>query len=212
MVLVNSVILVRGMLGLSDVALAWTMFAFGFGSMIAAFVLPRVLDRMADRPVMLAGAGVMVVVLLILAAAMVAFGLSWPMLMAAWLAVGFGYSAVLTPSGRLLHHSAHAEDRPAAFTAQFALSHASWLLCYPLAGWLMTWFGAVTALLVLALVAAFGIITALRLWPASGTSDLQPCSGHRRSASKNGARVSERQSRRIEWTSPRSVLGRKRHS
>ena len=173
MVLVNSVILVRGMLGLSEVALAWTMFAFGFGSMIAAFVLPRVLDRMADRPVMLAGAGVMVAVLLALAAAMLALGLTWPMLMVAWLAVGFGYSAVLTPSSRLLRRSAHAEDRPAVFAAQFALSHACWLLCYPLAGWLMTRFGAVTALLVLALVAALGIIIALRLWPASDAAEVE---------------------------------------
>ena len=44
MVLVNSVILVRGMLGLSEVALAWTMFAFGTGSMAAALLLPRLLS------------------------------------------------------------------------------------------------------------------------------------------------------------------------
>ena len=30
--------------------------------------------------------------------------------------------------------SAHAEDRPAIFAAHFALSHACWLICYPLAG------------------------------------------------------------------------------
>ncbi len=56
MVLVNSVVLVRGQLGLNDSALAWTMFAFGAGSMTAALLLPRVLDRVADRPVMMAGA------------------------------------------------------------------------------------------------------------------------------------------------------------
>src|SRR6056297_3320763 len=68
MVLVNSVVLVRGQLGMKDSALAWTMFAFGAGSMLAALGLPRLLDRVADRRVMLAGAGLMVAGLLALAA------------------------------------------------------------------------------------------------------------------------------------------------
>ncbi|MGR3803154.1 MFS transporter [Marinibacterium profundimaris] len=166
MVLVNSVVLVRGQLGLTDSALAWTMFAFGAGSMLAALALPRLLDQVPDRPVMLAGAGLMVASLLGLAAMAGLHGLSWPLLLAAWLAVGLGYSAVLTPSGRLLRRSAHAEDRPALFAAQFALSHACWLLTYPLSGWLMTQFGLVPALLVLAALAGLGMVLALRLWPA----------------------------------------------
>jgi MFS family permease len=165
MVLVNSVVLVRGMLGLNESALAWTMFAFGAGSMIAALLLPRVLDRVPDRPVMVAGAALMVVTLPGLAAEIALFGLGWPVLLGAWLLVGLGYSAVLTPSGRLLRRSAHAEDRPALFAAQFALSHACWLVTYPLSGWLMTQFGAVTALGVLAALAGAGALTALRLWP-----------------------------------------------
>ena len=166
MVLVNSVILVRGQLGLNDSALAWTMFAFGAGSMIAALLLPRVLDNLADRPVMVAGAWTMVAALLALAAAILATGLTWPLLLGIWLVIGIGYSTVQTPSGRLLRRSAHAEDRPAVFAAQFALSHACWLVTYPLSGWLMTAFGTVPALVVLASVALAGIVTALRLWPA----------------------------------------------
>lgn len=165
MVLVNSVVLVRGTLGLNEAALAWTMFAFGAGSMLAALVLPKVLDRMADRPVMVAGAALMVIVLLALAAEIAMLGLDWLFLLGAWLLVGLGYSAVLTPSGRLLRRSAHVEDRPALFAAQFALSHACWLATYPLSGWLMTRFGPVMALGVLAALACFGALTALRLWP-----------------------------------------------
>lgn len=167
MVLVNSVVLVRGQLGLDDSALAWTMFAFGTGSMIAALLLPRVLDRAADRPVMVTGAWTMVAALLGVAAAILTVGLSWPLLLAGWLIIGLGYSTVQTPSGRLLRRSAHAEDRPAVFAAQFALSHACWLLSYPLSGWLMTKFGTVPALVVLAAVATIGLMTALRLWPAA---------------------------------------------
>ena len=165
MVLVNSVVLVRGTLGLTESALAWTMFAFGAGSMMAALALPRLLDRMADRPVMVGGAAVMVLTLLALAAQIVAIGLDWPFPLGAWLLVGLGYSAVLTPSGRLLRRSAHAEDRPALFAAQFALSHACWLVTYPLSGWCMTKLGTVPALIIVAGFATAGIFAALYLWP-----------------------------------------------
>lgn len=67
MVLVNSVVLVRSTLGLDAAALAWTLFAFGAGSMIAALVLPQVLDRVPDRPVMVGGAVLMVLTLVGLA-------------------------------------------------------------------------------------------------------------------------------------------------
>ncbi len=165
MVLVNSVVLVRGVLGLPGSGLAWTMFAFGAGSMLAALLLPRVLDHASDRPVMLGGAALMVATLLGLAAAVAAAGLGWTTLLGAWFLVGLGYSAVLTPSGRLLRRSSQPEDRPAVFAAQFALSHACWLLSYPLSGWLMTRFGTVTALVALASLAAAGAAIALRVWP-----------------------------------------------
>lgn len=165
MVLVNSVVLVRGELGLDESALAWTMFAFGAGSMTAALLLPRVLDRVADRPVMVVGAWTMVAALLGLAVAISTAGLSWQLLLAIWLVIGLGYSTVQTPSGRLLRRSAHPEDRPAVFAAQFALSHACWLVTYPLSGWLMTRFGTVPALMVLAAVATTGIVVAFRFWP-----------------------------------------------
>lgn len=173
MVLVNTVVLVRGSLGLSESALAWTMFAFGAGSMAAALGLPRVLERRADRPVMLCGAVVMIAGLLGLAAGIATAGLSWAMLAAVWVLVGVGYSAVLTPSGRLLRRSAHAADRPAVFAAQFALSHACWLLTYPLSGWLMTVFGAGPALVGLAVLAMAGLVAALRFWPVGDPAEVE---------------------------------------
>ena len=166
MVLVNSVVLVRGVLGLGESALAWTMFAFGVGSMTAALVLPRVLDRIADRTIMVAGGWLMVAALITLAAITGTGGFSWGLLLVIWLITGLGYSAVQTPSGRLLKRSAHPEDRPAVFAAQFALSHACWLISYPLSGWLMTVFGTISALLVLAALATLGLLVAVRVWPA----------------------------------------------
>ena len=166
MVLVNTVVLVQGNLGLGESALPWTLGAFGAGSMLAALALPRLLDRTSDRPVMIAGAGVLTGVLLVLTAVVATAGLSWPVLLVAWLVAGIGYSAVLTPSSRLLRRSAHPEDRPAVFAAQFALSHACWLVTYPLAGVLMTFAGAFATLICLGLLCLFGIGIALCVWPA----------------------------------------------
>jgi MFS family permease len=173
MVLVNTVVIVRGSLELSESALAWTVFAFGAGSMTAALVLPRILDTLPDRPVMLGGAALMVATLLGLGATIMVAGLSLSALLAAWLLVGLGYSAVLTPSGRLLRRSAHAVDRPALFAAQFALSHACWLVTYPLSGWLLTVYGVVPALFGLALLAASGMVVALKLWPSDDPVELE---------------------------------------
>lgn len=165
MVLINSVALVRGSLGLSESALAWTMFAFGAGSMTAALVLPRVLDALPEQPVMFGGAALMVATLFGLGVTTHAVGLGWTILLGAWWLVGIGYSSVLTPSGRLLRRSSHAGDRPALFAAQFALSHACWLVTYPLSGWLLTVYGVVPALIGLALLAGTGILAALMFWP-----------------------------------------------
>ena len=173
MVLVNSVVLVRGTLGLPEGDLAWTMFAFGAGSMIAALTLPRLLGHFPDRPVMIGGATAMTLSLLGLAAWVALNGLDWAALLATWVCVGLGYSAVLTPSGRLLKKSAHAADRPALFAAQFALSHACWLVTYPLSGWLLTVHGSVAALVCLAGLTAIGLLVAVFVWPPVVTDEVE---------------------------------------
>ncbi len=165
MVLVNTVILVKSDLGLGDTQVAMALGAFGGGSMLAALGLPRLLDNRQDRPVMIAGAASLVIVLLMLALWIAVFGATWIVLLVGWFAIGVSYSVVLTPSGRLLKRSAHPEDRPAVYAAQFALSHACWLLTYPLSGWLITAFGPVAALICLGLVASAGLLGGVLLWP-----------------------------------------------
>ena len=173
MVLVNTVVLVQGALGLGESAVAVAMGAFGAGSMLAAFTLPRLLDRLPDRPVMSAGAAAMLAGQIGLFAWESAVGLSLGALLAAWLVIGIGYSAVLTPSGRLLRRSSQPEDRPAVFAAQFALSHACWLVTYPLAGALMTLHGDTAALAVLAAVTAASFWTARLQWPGDDPVELE---------------------------------------
>lgn len=166
MVIVNTVVIVRSDLSLGDEIVALTMGAFGGGSMIAAFLLPGILDRHADRPIMMGAGAAMLACLLGLAGTIAVFGINWVGLMIAWALTGLFYSAVQTPAGRLLRRSAHPEDRPAVFAAQFALSHACWLVGYPLAGWLMTRFGVTTALIGMSFLGIIGVLAAVRLWPS----------------------------------------------
>ena len=161
MVIVNTVVLVRAGFGLGEGAVAWTLAAYGAGSMAAALALPRLLGAaLTDRAAMLAGAGLLVAGMLLGPLAP-----SWPALLPIYALLGFGNGLVLTPSGRLLRRSAHAGDRPALFAAQFALSHACWLLTYPLAGWLGAAAGLGPTFLLLAALALVGLGAAAVLWP-----------------------------------------------
>ena len=166
MVIVNTVVYVQSILGRPESDVAIALAAFGGGSMAAALALPAALERMADRLVMLCGAAIVVAVLVPTGAWTQSQPLDWIVLIATWLVLGAGYSAILTPSGRLLRRSSHQQDRPALFAAQFALSHACWLLTYPLAGWLGAGLGMAPAMLVLGAVAGLGLAAALLLWPA----------------------------------------------
>ncbi|MGI9384138.1 MAG: MFS transporter [Methyloligellaceae bacterium] len=167
MVIVNTVVVVRAGLGRPESDVAIAMAVFGAGSMVSAFLLPRLLERYSDRRLMIGAAWLLTAGLGALAgvAPFAAPSLLWPALLVVWWVLGVGYGAVLTPSGRLLRRSAHSEDRPAVFAAQFALSHACWLATYPLAGLLATYTSLSVTLSVLAGLTVVGGVSALALWP-----------------------------------------------
>ena len=169
MVIVNTVVLVQSRLGLNQKFTALALAAFGAGSMMVALVLPRILDRLPERRVMLAGAALIAAALLV--GGVVPNGFYW--LLGLWLLVGVGYSLAQTPSGRLLRRSSHAEDRPALFAAQFALSHACWLLTYPLAGWLGAKAGLTVSFVALGSVATLAIVLAVILWPSTEVAQVK---------------------------------------
>lgn len=168
MVIVNTVVIARGLLGRTDADMALALACFGGGSMVSALVLPRLLDRASDRRVMLPAAAFLGIVLLAFAAVAGSDGTAlWPGLLVAWALLGLGYSAVLTPAGRLLRSSAQPAGRPALFAAQFALPHGCWLLTYPLAGWLGGAVGMPATLVVLGALTLLGAGLAAVLWPAT---------------------------------------------
>lgn len=167
MVIVNTVVLVQGQFGLTDRHTAMAFAAFGGGSMLAAFALPALLKRWQDRRVMLTGAGFLISGLIL---AIPVGSLGWLLPVWAWL--GIGFSTAQTPIGRLLTRSSHGEDRPALFAAQFSLSHAGWLVAYPLAGWVGSVAGMQITLVMLASLALIALIPAIRLWPSVDSTEL----------------------------------------
>ncbi|MGY4501907.1 MFS family permease [Bradyrhizobium sp. GM24.11] len=176
MVFVNTVVLVKGTLGGTDGDVALALACFGGGSMAAALLLPRLLDRVPDRRIMLSSAGMLAAVLVVFGSIMTISGGNGGVryaLLPTWVLLGIGYSGVMTPAGRLLRRSAGAADRPAVFAAQFALSHLCWLLTYPLAGWLGSSAGIAQTALVLATLTLSGVALAFYFWPVA-EADLVP--------------------------------------
>lgn len=168
LVIVNTVVYVQAAFRLDQQAMAVALGAFGGGSMIAAMFLPRLLESVPDRTAMLGGAA------LLASGTFAAAALpSYQWLLALWFVLGLGYALAQTPSGRLLRRSAHPEDRPAVFAAQFALSHACWLIAYPLAGWAGVAVGLSATAVILALLAAVAIVIALMVWPADDPEEVE---------------------------------------
>jgi MFS family permease len=161
MQIVNTVVYVRSTLDLGEQAVAMAFAAVGGGSMLVALLLPKVLERVRERPIMLAGAALMTVSLFL---GLLAPGFAG--LMGLWFLLGAGASLVMTPTGRLLKQSCHAEDRPALFAAQFSLSHCCWLVAYPLAGWVGAEVGLIETFALLGTIALLSTALATRIWPA----------------------------------------------
>jgi len=167
MVIVNTPVLIQAMLGRGQSAVAITLAAFGGGSMLAALLLPRLLERVSDRIVMLSAASVMTITLAALALSWRGHASPdyWGVILAGWLMLGIAYSASITPGGRLLRRSSGEVDRPALFAAQFALSHVCWLIAYPLAGQTGALGSMGIAFGASAVLALAGTLIAFRIWP-----------------------------------------------
>ncbi|MDQ3401798.1 MAG: MFS transporter [Actinomycetota bacterium] len=180
MVLVDTVVVIRADLGMSETAVALALGAYGAGSMLAALVLPRVLAAVPDRRLMLAAAVALAGSLVVIACAYTLGPASarWPVILCGWVALGMGYSLVSTPVGRLIRRSGGPGDWPALFAAQFAISHAGWLLTYVLAGGLGAVVGTAPTMLVLGALALGGAVWAARVWPPDDPEHLDHVHAH----------------------------------
>ncbi|MGQ7847592.1 MFS transporter [Granulosicoccus sp. 3-233] len=158
-VLVNTVVYAGLQFDDSDFY-TWLMASYGTGAALGALSVPGLLKRFSERSLMVSGC-----VAFGLMSLLIFLPLTLPMVMLLWGGFGVASSLVLTPGGLVLTRSAEKEDHPAVFAAQFSMSHAGWLLAYPLAGWLGAILAPATALGVLGGVCLLITILASRVWP-----------------------------------------------
>lgn len=156
-VIVNSVVLAGVRLGGAERDFPILMAFYGLGAALGAVLVPRAVARFDERSTMLSGALLHAVLGLA-----IVLPLGYAGHLALWSGFGLAASLVLTPGGLVIARSADATDRPAVFAAQFSLSHAGWLVAYPLAGGLAGSLGLAASLLVLS--AATLCVTALGAW------------------------------------------------
>lgn len=174
MVVVNTVVLVQGDLERPQPDVALLLGAYGAGSMLVALGMPKLLDTLPDLLVMRTG-GVALPILLLSATGIIAWmeGASqWIALLVVWALLGVATSTILTPSARLLRRNSTEQNRPAVFAAQFSLSHACFLVTYPLAGVLGAAVGLPAVALVLVALGVIGVLFAFLAW--RGTSLAAP--------------------------------------
>lgn len=168
MVFVNTVVIIQAKFGLTAQDTAMALAFFGGGSMSAALLMPTILKVVKDRTLMLVAS------LMLSVGLVVASNINSPdMLMVIWSLLGFGYAMVQTPSGRLLTRSSHSEDRPDLFAAQFSLSHACWLISYPLAGWLGVMWGLPLTFMTFSAVTLLALFVAVIVWPADDQNEIE---------------------------------------
>lgn len=166
MVIVNTVVLVQDQLGRSQSDVALILAFNGGGSMVVALGMPRLLDRLPDRRVMLAG-GTALPVLLLAVADVIGWAagiVQWALLLGLWALLGAATSMILTPSARLLRRNSTEQNRPAVYAAQFSLSHACFLITYPLAGALGAVIGLQAVAFILVVTGLVGLSAVVVAW------------------------------------------------
>lgn len=167
--LVQYVAVARDAYGGGERTAALLLAALGAGSLSVAVLLPRVLERWPERAVVLGGVAALTLGTAAVAAGLAVRGTAGLVVVGALFAlVGAGWAAAETPVGRVIARSVARADQPAVFAAQFSLSHACWLVTYPLAGALGALGPGRAALVLAGLAAVAGTATAAS-WPRPAT-------------------------------------------
>ena len=168
MLIVNTVVYTRDILGGNASHTALAMSVAGFGSMVIAIFLPDWLKSRPVRPVILAGAALISLCLLV--------GVTlpgWVVFLTLWVAIGMGLSLIQTPAGALIKRSCQDSDTPAYFSANFSLSHLCWFSTYLLAGWSSSHFGLSGSFALMAALSLTGLLMCWRLFPQHDPEELE---------------------------------------
>ncbi|MBC08000.1 MFS transporter [Thalassospira sp.] len=173
MIIVNTVVLTRGVLGGSELLTTSFLACAGAGSMCAAFMIPRLIERLGERPLMLMGIVAAANAMILGGALMMAGGASVAAYAILWAIAGAGTTFAQTPGGRLVQRSASDGDRSAFFAANFALSHGGWLFAYGIVGWLGSLADLSVAFLASGGLAFVATVVAVTLWPKEDRQEIR---------------------------------------
>lgn len=127
-VLVNTVGLVKGGMGLGDMEYGWLMTAFGVGATLAAFS-SNAIDRSKNRRVLLYLAGSLIV-----GAVTLANFAPYPILLILWVIGGAGQNFSYLPSQILIAENFESSEQGRVYGAHFAWVHLWWGIGYIMAG------------------------------------------------------------------------------
>jgi MFS transporter, NRE family, putaive nickel resistance protein len=179
--IVATIAFVRDALGSSDTAYTLVMAALGFGSTIAAIILGQFTGRYeqgvetkidlhgrrhvwAQRALISGG---------LLLGALLLPGIFVPPLFVfavMWFLNGAGQALIAIPSSTLLAEHADETERGRAYAAHFALTHACWLITYPVIGYSAAYLGTPLTFTIAGVVCL--VVTSFALILGRGVSDL----------------------------------------
>ncbi len=160
MIIVNTVVYVRNVLGAGEQQAALALSAAGFGSMLVALLMPSWLKTHSAKQVLLQGAALIAGCLLLGSLLP-----GWNAFLLLWALLGMGLSMVQTPAAALVKNACHESDAPAYFSAHFSLSHLCWFFTYLLAGWSSALFGLGKTFILMSAISSIGFLLALKIYP-----------------------------------------------
>jgi predicted MFS family arabinose efflux permease len=164
MVMVNTVVLARGVFDRDEQSAVIALGVFGAGGVIAALFLPRLTAGGAERSVMLM-AGVSMTGLLISGAMLPGF---YSML-GLWAALGAASTLAQLPVSTMISRTSTPGDRQGLYAVHFGVNHALLFVAYLAAGWIGAEAGFVAAFLGLGVFSLLLVALATWVWPRGAT-------------------------------------------
>lgn len=160
MMITNTVVYVGEYLQRTESSVAIAMAFSGFGSMLVALILPKFLNKIQLRIIVLFGS-----LILIIGLFLASFNLSWQYFLILWFILGVGLSLIQVPAGLLIRISCKEEDSINYFSANFSLSHLCWMFSYIIAGVLGVKFGLENTFLLFSFLALISTLIAYKIYP-----------------------------------------------
>lgn len=161
MVLVNTIVLVRGVFDLDDRAAAIGLAAFGAGSIVASLLLPRLISRRGERDVMIWSGAAMTA--LLIAGAWLP---SYLAMIVLWIMLGGLSTLGHLPVELLLRRMTERGDRQGLYAAHYSIDSMILLIAYLAAGWIGAEEGMAVAFISLGLFCGVMSLIAMKVWLA----------------------------------------------